>query len=128
MQIESAILNLNAKFVYKSDTGDDWKILRDEGKIYGDCEDYSLTLAWLICDKSILKLIIAFLTMRFTLWYGHTPSGEGHALLYIRGYGWIDNIQQTLTTKKSLKIKGYKFRFPFLPPLFFLKWGMSKIL
>ena len=49
---------LNKRFVYKSDSGriDNWRIIKSPvGAIYGDCEDYSLTLIWLLEGKSMSR-------------------------------------------------------------------------
>mgnify|MGYP000621833221 CR=1 FL=1 len=35
---------LDARFVYRYDIGDEWIRLASSGTVYGDCEDYAITL------------------------------------------------------------------------------------
>ena len=114
MSIQSALADLNARFKYRSDRGESWKILKGKASIFGDCEDYSLTLIWLAEGKSLLRFWLALLTFKYVMFYCKTPRGVGHAILWVRGHGWVDNIQREFVP--SLRQKGYRLRFPYLVP------------
>lgn len=124
MRVEEALKILNSKFEYKADKIrwlDQWRIMSNDGdKWLGDCEDYSLTLAWLVSDKNILKFIWNLITFKFLIWYVLSPNGEGHGIIKI-GSLYYDNIQKKGVTKEVLRQKGYKFRLPLLFPTVFFK-------
>ena len=128
MIVEEALKTINRKFKYKSDTFrwlDHWRVMVNDGDVWhGDCEDYSLTLAWLVSDKNILKFIWNLITFKFLIWYVLSPNGEGHAIIKI-GSLYYDNIQKKGVTKEVLKQKGYKFRLPFVFPLAFFKLSIG---
>lgn len=117
MDFNKAQEDLNQRFSYTKDKGESWTILKGDGQVKGDCEDYSLTLAWLTEDKSYLKLFWAFLTFKYIIWFCKV-SGNGHAIMYIRGKGWTDNI-----SKKVMKDLPdyYKLKYPMLLPHLYLK-------
>lgn len=128
--LEQSLKTLNSKFKYKRDTFrwfDHWRIMVNDGDVwYGDCEDYSLTLAWMVSDYNLLKFIWNLVTFKFLLWYVKSPSGEGHAIIKI-GDLYYDNIQKKGATKSELKAKGYKFVFPLVFPAVALKFAFSLV-
>jgi predicted transglutaminase-like cysteine proteinase len=109
--------NLNNRFVYINDMKDSWNILTKEGKIVGDCEDYILTLMYILSSKSCLKMSLSILSMKFVIWYCKSPGGENHVVLWIRGIGWTDNINGKIVKKEDLKKQGYKLYYPMLAPV-----------
>lgn len=127
MKIQEALSILNSKFVYKSDKKyfDKWKILTGEEKWEGDCEDYALTLMWLLSDRNILKFLWNIMTFEFLMWYVKLPSGEGHAIVKFKDL-YYDNVQKKGVTFNYLKhIQGYKFKFPMLFPFVYFKLLIS---
>lgn len=119
---------LNARFKYKADeTGERWKVLTDSGEIEGDCEDYSLTLIWLSCKRSWFLFFVGIISLRFVIWYCRSPKDLGHAVMWVRGYGWTDNIKKGFVTKSDLKRSGYKILYPYLGPLVFLKFALRPL-
>lgn len=132
MTIEQCLEILNARFVYKRETVrwfDNWKVLYDpkSDKWEGDCEDYALTLMWMLSDRSALKFMWNILVMKHLMWHVKSPNGVGHAVVKIRGL-YYDNIQQRGSTKEELKQKGYKFSFPMIPPFVFVKLMLTRVL
>lgn len=115
MSIKSALEDLNSRFVYRRDKGESWKILKTAGRIDGDCEDYSLTLIWLAEGKSIIRFWWALITFKYVIFYCMSPRDVGHAILWVRGHGWIDNIQREFFP--SPRARSYRLRFPVLAPL-----------
>ena len=129
MNIEDSISTINRKFKYRNDFKwfDTWRILENNQTIWeGDCEDYSLTVIWLYSDKNAMKFIWNIVSFRFLIWYAVLGNGEGHA---VTRYGdmYFDNIQRKLVSLDKLKADGYRFVFPYVFPLLFLKLGVSKI-
>lgn len=128
MNIDAAQAALNGRFTYASDTtGERWSILRGSGPVSGDCEDYSLTLAWLAEGRSLIRFWWAFLTFKYLIWHCHSPSGVGHAVMWVRGRGWTDNIQRGIVSRADLKAKGYRLWFPYIAPLMALKFILRPV-
>lgn len=119
---------LNARFTYRADQGESWRILRDEGNIWGDCEDYSLTLVWLMAHKSMILFWVSAFLFGFVFWQCKAPSGEGHVVVWIAGYGWTDNIQRRPVSRADLKRVGYKLQYPILPPVMVAKFVLRPLL
>jgi predicted transglutaminase-like cysteine proteinase len=119
--IQTALQELNSKFVYQADGRVDiWRILHGEGPWKGDCEDYSLTLMWLLSDKSVIKFLWHILTFKYLMWYVIMSNGEGHAIVKIDGM-YYDNVQKKATSAEELKQKGYRFIFPMIFPIVYFK-------
>lgn len=116
---------LNRRFTYRRDTGESWRILKGDGPIAGDCEDYALTLVWLCEGRSMLRFWWALFVCRYVLWYCLSPAGNGHVALWIRGRGWTDNIQRRVVPRLP---EGYRLRFPCLVPVIALKFALRPVL
>lgn len=104
-----------ACFHYRSDRRDTWRLLREpgpDGLFLGDCEDFALTVLWLMAGRSWLRLWWLVISFQAMIWNVRTAGGEAHAALWLRGHGWIDNIYpwwgECLPHRK---------RFPYLAPL-----------
>lgn len=125
MTVEIVQASLNERFSYRADTGEHWRVLKGEGPVTGDCEDYSLTLIWLLEGRSMLRFWWALITLRYVLWHCLSPGGRGHAVVWCRGRGWTDNIQRRMVAKLP---DGYRLRFPYLVPLVVLKFLFRPVL
>lgn len=116
MTIDEALKTLNKKFVYTADRNllrDKWTIIKDFSKpqVYGDCEDYSLTLVWLVSDGN-MKKFWRNLRKNYSLYFVKSPGGEGHIVLYDKTTRlYVDNIQKKFVTRDVLISKGYKLIF-----------------
>jgi predicted transglutaminase-like cysteine proteinase len=86
MNKHQAIEKVNSLFEYQLDkeqynAADYWRVLDvDAEKDQGDCEDYALTVAWLLAGQSRLKFFWMLLTGKFKICYV-TANGGGHAVL-----------------------------------------------
>jgi hypothetical protein len=109
---------LNKRFVYKTDEKrlnvyEDWSIpkIQDDGKIYGDCEDYLLALIFL-CN---IKVEIYFAVNKV--------SGAGHVIGKLNNQ-YIDN-----NTKKFEKnhLSIYKMQRKITYAEMYLRIFLSKI-
>lgn len=129
MNHKNAQRDLNRRFSYRPDKGEYWQILTGAGPVQGDCEDYSLTLIWLIEGQSMLRFWWALIRFKYVIWHCTSPSGAGHAVLWMWGAGWTDNIQQRfLSSRRELAELGYKLAFPNLLPLVVLKFLLRRLL
>lgn len=128
MHISDALLVLNSKFHYESDKKyfDHWKILSNSTGWGGDCEDYALTLSWLISDGNIFKFLFNLIFMRHSIWFVRLPNGDGHAAIKIGG-NYYDNIQKTGVSLSHLKERKYKFIYPMLFTFVFFKMSLAII-
>ena len=125
MEIENALKLLNSKFLYTPDKHkyfDKWKILTGEETWKGDCEDYSLTLMWLLSDNNLFKFLWNILSFKFLMW--HVNYNGGHAVVKINGL-YYDNIQKKGMDKETLNSLGYDFKFPMFFPFVFVKLLLS---
>jgi|TARA_R110000803_G_scaffold161357_1_gene225093 hypothetical protein len=108
---DAHVKELNDNWTYKYDIDqyakkECWKIMHSAPYL-GDCEDYSLTLLFNICDKSYFKFWWSLITRKAKI--DHVGVyGNGHAVLRYEGRH-IDNIQRKWCTKKDLESKGYNF-------------------
>ncbi len=117
--------SLNKRFTYAGESGDHWRILAADGSVFGDCEDYALTLVWLSEGQSLLRFWWALVTFKYVFWHCLSPRGVGHLVVWCRGRGWTDNIQRKMVPKLPDE---YRLRFPFLFPLVALKFLLRPIL
>jgi len=89
------LAEFNERFVYTPDRGRDrWSILTaPTGPLYGDCEDYALTVLWIEAGCSEPDMHRMVRRGGAALWFTHTPPPRniGHMMLWRRGKGWIDN-------------------------------------
>lgn len=68
-----------------------WRDLRDYPR--GDCQSYAWTVL-LIETGSPANALLAMLTLRAMIWRAQSPVNgiiPRHAVLYLRGKGWIDS-------------------------------------
>jgi len=112
MNIQDAAAWMRRVFVYKPDKGESWTIMTHDGsKLYGDCEDFALTLLHAISDGSKLKFWFYLITFQAVIWHCKTAGGEQHVQLWFRGK-WIDNIYSTWDDNHR-----HSLRFPYPFPL-----------
>jgi len=126
MTFRDAQADLNTRFNYRPDGRlGRWRVMRDHGPVWGDCEDYALTLIWLAEGRSWLRFWFALVSFKYLLWVGKSPSGATHAILWVRGHGWTDNILQ----KPSARLPAsYRRGIPYPAPLVALMLILSRIL
>lgn len=122
---DAALRDLRRRFTYRPDGGlDRWRILRaPAGPLVGDCEDYALTLAWILAGKSLARFWLDLVLCRSVIWFCLSPRGRGHAMLWRRGRGWSDNIYRGWSPRPR-----HRRLFPMLAPLVALKFGVAAVL
>lgn len=117
---------LNRRFLYVGDAGfDRWRILNGAGALEGDCEDYAITLIWLAEGLSLWRFWWALITFRYLIWFGRSPRGRGHVMLWVRGRGWTDNNFRRVVAWRDFRRLGYRRYFPFIAPFVALKMGAA---
>ena len=108
------VKQINKDFVYKKDSGKDkWSVMfpAEDGKLYGDCEDYSLTVAYRMCNCSLIEMFYALFRRKFVFHYVLTKAGEGHAVMEHEGK-YIDNWTKRWVTKPTMeKLHTFKYEF-----------------
>lgn len=114
---------INSKFVYEADEKlDSWHILDlSKDKVYGDCDDYSFTVAYYMANKSLFKVFLGSLTGKYIFWLCKTKRGELHLALY-HNFMYIDNIDN-----KWAYSCNHKKIFPMWFPIPLMKWLIGKI-
>lgn len=120
--MRAALADLHGRFVYRRDTnGDDWRLLVRPGRVYGDCEDFALTLLWLLCGRSVPRMFLSILTFRAMIWICTAPSGELHAILRYKGW-WADNTMPDWYRTKDMPHR-LKWPTPWSVILAKMLWG-----
>lgn len=109
------------KFAYKPDTVDSWRNLTYENPPAGDCDDYAVTVAYLLADKSWFKFWFDVLFFRSVFWWGYASTGSKHLMLWRWGKGWTDNIYKGWSKKNP-----NKHRFPMILPFAAIKMLIGK--
>jgi hypothetical protein len=111
---EDRLHRFRRRFTYEADKGAEklhWRVL-DETDPRGDCEDYALTVAYIVAGGSWRRFWLDQFLGRAQVWAGKLPGGGGHAALWYRGRGWIDN-----TTGEWRAEPPLRRWFPVVPPL-----------
>lgn len=98
---------LNSRFQYQSDGKvDRWTLMKEDskGKLKGDCDDYSLWVAYyLVAGESWLKLYWMILTRQLKFHYVRvTATWEPHMVLEHKNL-FIDNIQRKWVSLETMK-------------------------
>lgn len=105
MDKHQAVERVNSLFEYEYDkvqynASDYWRVLDvNAEKDQGDCEDYALTVAWLLAGQSRLKFLLMLLTKKFKICYV-TVNGGGHAILNYEGL-YVDNWKRKWTPREE---------------------------
>ena len=99
-----------------------------EAPYIGDCEDYALTLLWLISGKSMLKFWFNLITFKAQIRRVITKNGGGHAILRY-GNMYADNWTLKFVEWEEMEKLGHKPFFWLYTPLdVALKLGIAKIM
>ncbi len=94
-----AVKQVSAKFQWVKDRriyiGDTWSVLdTSHNRIFGDCDNFTLTCLWLICKQSIWLFIWNVLVLhKYRIYYCRTSIGEPHVVGYAEGL-WFDNFSK----------------------------------
>lgn len=129
---EKEVTELNSSWTYEYDKEkygrrDHWKIMK-EAPYVGDCEDYALTLLYLISEKSLLKFWWNLLTFKAGLRRVITENGVGHVVLRY-GKMYADNWTLAFVPWAEMEKLGHKKNFWFyLPHEVALKMLIAKLL
>lgn len=120
MTREDALAELNATWKYRYDTEqylsrDFWTIMK-EPPYEGDCEDYALTLLWLMNDKSMRKFWWSLITYKAQMRRVITRNGGGHVVLKM-GDSYCDNWTKEFVTWDVMSELGHKKNWWFYTPL-----------
>lgn len=120
MDIKEAVDYVGKRFIYRSDvTGkffDSWSVLveKEDGKFYGDCEDFSLTSFWIHAEKNLFVFLFRLLiTHQYGLHFSITRNGEKHAIGSYGGLFFDNWSKQALPKDEFLKLTGHKIKFRF---------------
>lgn len=124
MNIFEAVKFVADRFEYRSDPKllDYWSVMREvSGKMRGDCDDFSITAIWKLCDRNIFKFILNVLILhRYRIYFAKTKFGEKHAIGYAHGYYFDNWTRMPLSKTKFLEQTGHKMYFFFPSPFMIL--------
>ena len=125
------VSHINKTWKYRYDTEqyekkDHWKVMKNP-PYEGDCEDYALTVLYLISEKSWLKFWFALFTFKAKICFVTTKNGGGHGVLKY-GKVYIDNWSKKFVSKKEMEKLGHRFHpWRFLPTTVAIKMLMAKL-
>lgn len=115
---------LNRNFYWGPDRTDNWRILRGDGDLVGDCDDYAATALWIAEGRSYLRWWWAVITLRAVFWYCKDPHGNWHLALHHKELGWIDNWSRHWTSALMHHNKMY----PAILPIVAIKMLMGRLI
>lgn len=127
---EKELEHLNEYWAYKYDVDqyavkEYWQIMKEPPYI-GDCEDYALTLLWLISGKSMWKFWFNLLTFRAQI--RHVRNDGGHAVLRY-GNMYADNWTLKFVEWEEMEKLGHKKVLWFFTPLdVAIKLGIAQVI
>lgn len=105
--------DLKNRFTWESDGKlDSYHILKGDGKVKGDCDDYAVTILYNYCGGSYLKFWWLLVTFQAVFWFVKSPNDGPHVTLWLRGHGYTDNWKTQFTTKELLHDKRYPIPWP----------------
>ena len=128
---QKEVEELNSTWAYKYDldqyaSKEYWKIMKEHPYV-GDCEDYALTLLYLISGKSMWKFWWYLLSGKAQIRRVITKSGGGHAVLRF-GNMWADNWTKKFVLWEEMEKLGHKkYYWYYLPQDVALKLLLAKI-
>lgn len=75
---------INGKFKYEADESlDSWHILDlNEDTVFGDCDDYAVTTAYELSDRSVFKMFWGITTRKIAFYRTRTETGKHLVLKY----------------------------------------------
>ena len=116
---ERQLKELNSSWAYKYDIDqyaqrEYWQIMKEHPYV-GDCEDYALTLLYLISGKSMWKFWFYLITGKAQIRRVTTKNGGGHAVLRF-GKMWADNWTKKFVTWEEMEKLGHKKYYWFYLP------------
>ena len=126
MTLAECILYVNSRFTYKADDHfiiDKWSVMREvNNTMYGDCEDYSLTVFWLLADQNLFTFLFNLLiTHKYKMYQCKTKTGESH-LVGSYGDKWFDNwTYKALPKDEFFANTGHRITFRLFSPMFILQ-------
>jgi len=135
MEAEAANREVSSKFKYVTDKikygfFETWSVIDISKPVWeGDCEDYSLTVLWLMSDKKKKTFLFNILfhpdyRMHFVR---YKATKEGHAVLHYKGK-FCDNIQQKWFTKKDEEYTRYDWKWPIFGFIVCINLVLGKII
>jgi predicted transglutaminase-like cysteine proteinase len=135
MEAEAANREVSSKFKYVTDKikygfFETWSVIDISKPVWeGDCEDYSLTVLWLMSDKKKKTFLFNILfhpdyRMHFVR---YKATKEGHAVLSYKDK-FCDNIQQKWFTKKDEEYTRYDWKWPIFGFIVCINLVLGKII
>ena len=134
MDAKEANKTVAAKFQYITDKKkygffETWSIMDMSKEIWeGDCEDYSLTVLWLMSGEKTSTFVKNVLFNRdYRMHFvKYIRTGEGHAVLSYKGE-FCDNIQKKWFKEGSAAYKKYDWKWPVFGPLVIINLLLVKL-
>jgi len=131
MTLDQAIDYVNRRFRYTADATsfftDYWFVMRDHnGVMQGDCDDYAITVLWLVCGASIWQFVWRVLILhQYRLHRVRTGAGEYHVVTQV-GDSWYDNWTRRAVSREQLFAEtGHQYAMWYVSPViaWFMIWG-----
>jgi len=124
MNIFEAVKHVADRFEYRRDPKllDYWSVMREiDGKMRGDCDDFSVTSIWKLCNENLFIFILNVLIFhKYRIYFGKTPSGEKHIVGYAFGYYFDNWSREPLPKDIFLERTRHKIYFFFPSPFMIL--------
>lgn len=111
-----------SRFVWTQDGIDTYRILSaPKGKLRGDCDDFAVTVLWMVDGRSMWRFWWSLITFRAILWRVKGEGFASHMVLYHRKWGYIDNQNPEFGENRHTR------RYPVPLPIVAIKMLMGRI-
>ena len=116
MSVKAVVKEVASKFKYRADSikvFDWWYVMRErDGKLHGDCDDFSLTVLWMMCNRSVLQFLWkVIISHQYRLYFAKTRTGGIHCVGYAEGC-WFDNWSlKAMPKEEFLKRTGHTIKY-----------------
>lgn len=118
MNLDDAVKYVADRFQYRRDPKwfEFWTVMKErDGVMIGDCDDFSLTVIWKLCEENFLKFIWNVLILhRYRFYWSKASSNEWHIIGYAQNR-YFDNWSKRAMNKEDfLSLTRHKI-YVFIP-------------
>ncbi len=121
MNLDESVKYVADRFQYQRDPKwfEFWTVMKEQnGKMIGDCDDFSLTTVWLLCNGNILTFVWNVLILhRYRFYFSKASSDEWHIVGFAQNRYFDNWTKRAMTKEDFLKITNHKIYFIIPSPL-----------
>jgi hypothetical protein len=130
-ELDQAIKSVDEKFIWTADPfsffTDFWFVMKDiKGHFLGDCDDYTITTLWFLCNQNRWRFLWHVLILhQYRIHRVRARTGDYHVVGQV-GDLWFDNwARQALPRDQFFAVTGHQYLmwYPSVLTAWFMLWG-----